>query len=67
MEHYGYILEVSKSLGAKLVAGFVPKPFCRMIVEEGKTRALEKIEQTGGPPREFMSMVLRIITGIFKD
>ena len=53
MEHYGYILEVSKSLGAKLVAGFVPKPFCRMIVEEGKTRALEKIEQTGGPPREF--------------
>lgn len=53
LEHYGYILEVSKNLGAKLVAGFVPKPFCRMIVSEGKTQALEKIEKTGGPPREF--------------
>ena len=36
LEHYGYILEVSKFLGAKLVAGFVPKPFCQMIVQEGK-------------------------------
>lgn len=53
LEHYGYILEVSKTLGAKLKAGFVSKPFCRMIVNEGKTQALEKIEQTGGPPKEF--------------
>lgn len=53
LEHYGYILEVSKSLGARLVAGFVPKPFCKMIVQEGKKYVLEKIEQTGGPPREF--------------
>jgi len=53
LEHYGYILEVSKFLGAKLVAGFVPKPFCQMIVQEGKSRALEKIEETGGPPKEF--------------
>ena len=53
LEHYGYILEVAKNLGAKLVAGFVPKPFCKMIVNEGKTQVLEKIEQTGGPPREF--------------
>ena len=53
LEHYGYILKVSKELGAKLVAGFVPKPFCKMIVNEGKNQALEKIEQTGGPPKEF--------------
>lgn len=53
LDHYGYILEVSKKLGAKIVAGFVPKPFCQMIVKEGKNQALEKIEQTGGPPREF--------------
>lgn len=53
LEHYGHILEVSKCLGAKLVAGFVPKPFCKMIVREGKNQALKKIEQTGGPPREF--------------
>ena len=25
LEHYGYILEVAKKLGVKLVAGFVPK------------------------------------------
>lgn len=53
MEHYGYILEVSKKLGAKLVAGFVPKLFCKMITREGKNKALEKIEQSGGLPKEF--------------
>lgn len=53
LDHYGHILEVSKFLGAKLVAGFVPKPFCKMIVREGKNQVLEKIEKTGGPPREF--------------
>ena len=53
LEHYGYILEVAKKLGVKLVAGFVSKPFCSMMVNEGKNHVLEKIEKSGGPPREF--------------
>ena len=53
LEHYGYLLEVSKSLGARLVAGFAPKPLCKMMVTKGKAPVLDEIEKTGGPPREF--------------
>ena len=52
IENYGSILEVAKKLGAKLVAGLVPKLFCKMIIKEELNKALEKIEQTGGLPKE---------------
>jgi len=45
MEPYSYILKVSKKPGAKLVAGFVPKLFCKMITREGKNKALEKLNK----------------------
>ena len=45
MEPYSYILKVSKKPGAKLVAGFVPKLFRKMITRVGKNKALEKLNK----------------------
>ena len=67
LEHYGYILEVAKKLGVKLVAGFVPKPFCSMMVNEGKNHVLEKIEIVEDHQENFMLMDLRITIDTFKD
>ena len=53
MEPYSYILKVSKKHGARLVAGFVPKLFCKMITREGKNKALEKLNK----PEDFQRIV----------
>ena len=53
MEPYSYILKVSKKHGARLVVGFVPKLFCKIITREGKNKALEKLNK----PEDFQRIV----------
>lgn len=53
MEHYGYLLDTARSLGIPVIAGFVPRPFCREIINNGKETTLKNIQKIGGPEKSF--------------
>lgn len=53
MEHYGYLLDTARSLGITVIAGFVPKSFCKEIINNGKETTLKNIQNIGGPEKSF--------------
>lgn len=53
INHYGYILETARSFGIRVIAGFVPRPLGRTIINEGKEYTLKMIDEMGGPSKDF--------------
>jgi uncharacterized iron-regulated protein len=53
MEHYGYLIDAARSLGIKVIGGFVPRSLGRTIIDDGKEATLKKIRDIGGPVEDF--------------